>query len=251
MFIPRIFRPSGISKPKARGRRTQSERLFQLEPLENRTPLSGGLDIGFAAALISKPPQFGLADVSLSPPIDLTIQGAIALNSPTLAGSGGLFGGSLQSTLPAATGDSLPPSPGTVEQVASIAVDGQIMAPLFSPPQPTAALESGTSPTWFGSECPGREHSPSLVPPLWPAMTMVLDLSERISLTVSRDSQYSVPALDPTSVQHDLLGDPRRERFSSNRTTPTTMGFNPAASAARLWFSDLVQREAATVSSRS
>ena len=58
-------------------------------------PLSAGLDIGFAAALISKPPQFGLADFSLSPPIDSTIQGAIAVSSPTLAGSGGLFEGNL------------------------------------------------------------------------------------------------------------------------------------------------------------
>jgi hypothetical protein len=222
MFIPRIFRPSGISELKARGRRSQSEHLFQLELLENRTPLSAGLDVGFAAALISKPPQFGLANVSLSPPIDLTIQATIVRSSPTVAGSAELSEGSFPNTLlPAATGDSLSPPPGNPEQVVSIAVDVQIVAPHFPPPQPTAALESGTSPTWFGSAA--RVESAPL--PLTHAAVPTFDLREtNLGVMVSSEGRSSVPALDQTT-EHGGLWEIAlaRDLYVEG---PETMGFN-------------------------
>ena len=208
MFISRIFRPSGVSKPKARGRRTQCERLFQLEPLENRTPLSAGLDIGIAAALILKQPQVEVADFSVGPQIDWTTQRTIAVSAPTLAGSGGLFEGNLQSTLPAATGDILPSAPGTVEPVESLAVDGPITAPLFSPPYSATALESGISPTWIGSKVLVENTLDSLGSTPVAGDAQGLGLSSVNLFAVSHESQYSGPAFDPSVVQHNFLVGP-------------------------------------------
>jgi hypothetical protein len=181
------------------------------------------LQVGFAAALISKPPQFGLADVSLSLPIDVTIQEAIVLNSPTFADSTRLSGGSfLSNLLPTATGDSLSPPPGNFEPVVSIVVDGPIIAPYFPPPQFNAALESGISPTWFRAATQ-VENAPSTLPY---AAVATFDVSERnFGVTVSSESRSSLPTLDQLfqhstpwvfAVGRDL-----------NEMDPETMGLNP------------------------
>ena len=252
MFISRIFRPSGVSKPKARGRRTQYERLFQLEPLENRTPLSGGLDIGIAAALILKHPQVEVADFSVAPQIDWTIERTIAVSAPTLAGSGGLFEGNLQSTLPAATGDILPSAPGTVEPVASLAVDGPIMASLFSPLYSATALESGISPTWFGSQALVENTLHSLDSTRVAGDAQGPGLSSANLFTVSHDSQYSGPALDPSIVQHDFFVGPIAKFLIDAWSATTTRTFNPSTppSLLRLWFHKLVQHKDTTAVNR-
>jgi len=192
------------------------------------------LDIGFAAASISKPPQFGLADFSLPPPIDSTIQGGITLNSHTLAGSGGLSEGSLPKILPAATGDSLSPPPGNLEQVVSTVVDGQSLSQLFPSPQLAAALESGTSTTLFGSEAQvGNALSPLISPPVAVAV-LELDSSDQL-FVVSSDSKSS----DPPPEHNGALGISLARDFNVG-DPETTMDFYtppppPPGSGAAIW----------------
>ena len=250
MLIPRIFRPSRISKPKARGRRAQSESLFQLELLENRTPLSGGLDVGLASAWISNHAQLSLADISVSPPIaltiqgsvtlssgpptgpgglfnpnELTIQGTIALNPGPLAGSGGgLVNGSFEATLTAATGDSRPPSPGSVDQWVSTVVSGEV-APLFQPAQPNVSFAFSTNLPGIESNAQVQSTLSLLESTLKAGDAWVVDFSGNY-FTVSRASQDSVPPIGPTTVHADPLELPLTRLFDP--WYPDSEGLGPA-----------------------
>jgi hypothetical protein len=195
MFITRIFRPSEIAKPKARGRRSQSQYLFQLESLENRTALSVGVNIGFVSAVISKPTQVGPADVSQSRSTDLTIQATITLYSPPLAGSTVLIEDSVRETL----ADGSRVVSGNVEQVAQTAVYVQSVAPPFDPRKPPVATEPGASPTWFGSNAQGQNDPPAVSSTAVADDALVVDLSGSIA-TGSRDDQYIGPPPGPIAA---------------------------------------------------
>ena len=203
MHILRIFRPSPIRKPKVRGRRTQSERPFQLESLETRTALSGGLDVGFASALSWKPPQFGPADVSLATSIDSAIQQAIARNSTfPLSATGWEFAEGVHDGSLSAAGDPVPSSPVTVEAVESIVGNlptlSQLTPPPPPPPPPAGTFASGASLTFVMSEAQVEHTLLRLNSTFVVADGMGLDVSESL-YTVSRDSQNNVSAFDPNT----------------------------------------------------
>ena len=78
MFIPGIFRRQICRKTEALSRRRRPARLFQIEPLENRIPLSAGLDTGIAAVVLplSQFPVPPSADFGLKPSVLSSFQNA-------------------------------------------------------------------------------------------------------------------------------------------------------------------------------
>jgi hypothetical protein len=210
MFIPQIFRPSEISKPKARGWRSPSRHCFQLEPLEIRTALSGGLNIGFAEALISNRGQFAVADFSVAPPINSTTQEASAVSSQTFVLLGGPFEGGVPSMPPAATGDFLPHSPVDLQQVVPTAVDAQSSAGAFSLSQPPAALALVTGSPGFGS---GAQVENDLPLPAYTAV-VTIDLGMRpFDVPDSSVSRPNGPELDDIPEHLYDFGNPYMRGF--------------------------------------